>query len=71
MIFSYKMLIFVSNRNFVIKLMLGWELVAHAYNPSCSEGRVKEKDNGSKQAQANSSQDSISKKSITKKGLVD
>jgi hypothetical protein len=45
-------------------------LVAHACNPSYSGGRDKE-DHGLKPAWANSSQDAISKKSITKKGLVE
>jgi hypothetical protein len=42
-------------------------LVAHTYNPSYSVGRVQE-DQGSKIARANSSRDTISKKSFTKKG---
>jgi hypothetical protein len=42
-------------------------LVAHAGNPSYLGGRDQE-DRGSKPAQANSSQDPISKKPITKKG---
>jgi hypothetical protein len=41
--------------------------VAHAYNPSYLGGRDQE-DHGLKPAQANSLQDPISKKSITKKG---
>jgi hypothetical protein len=48
-------------------------LVAHAYNPSYSGGRD-QADHGLKPAQANSSQDPISKKNIyiiTKKGLVE
>jgi hypothetical protein len=41
--------------------------MAHACNPSYSGGRDQE-DQGSKQAQANSSQDTILKKTIIKKG---
>jgi hypothetical protein len=41
--------------------------VAHAYNPSYSGGRDQE-DHSLKPAQANSSQDPISKKPNTKKG---
>jgi hypothetical protein len=44
--------------------------VAHACNPSCSRGRDQE-DRGFKPAQANSLRDSISEKTITKKGLVE
>jgi hypothetical protein len=44
--------------------------VAHACNPSYSGGRDQE-DRSSKPAQANSSRDPISKKPITKKGLVE
>jgi hypothetical protein len=43
--------------------------VTHACNPSYSGGRDQE-DYGSKSAWANSSQDPILKKPITKKGLV-
>jgi hypothetical protein len=43
-----------------------WALVAQAYNPNYSGGRDQE-DGGSKPAWANSSQDPISKKPITKK----
>jgi hypothetical protein len=45
-------------------------LVTHACNPSYSGGR-NQKDCGSKPVQANSSQDPISKKPFTKKGLVE
>jgi hypothetical protein len=48
-------------------LLLEWALVAHAYNPSYSGGRDHE-DHGLKPDQANSSQDPISKISITKMG---
>jgi hypothetical protein len=41
-------------------------MMAHACNPSYSGGRDQE-DNGSKPAQANRSQDPISKKPITKR----
>jgi hypothetical protein len=41
--------------------------VAHSYNPSYSGGRDQE-DHSSKPAQANSAQDPILKKLITKKG---
>jgi hypothetical protein len=44
--------------------------VAHVCNPSYSKGRDQE-DQGSKLAQANSLWDPISKKPITKKGLVE
>jgi hypothetical protein len=44
--------------------------VAPFYNLSYSEGRDQE-DHGSKPAWANSSQDPVSKKPITKKGLVE
>jgi hypothetical protein len=44
--------------------------VAHAYNSSYSGGRDQE-DCGSKPAWTNSSQDPISKKSFTKRGLVE
>jgi hypothetical protein len=44
--------------------------VAHSCNPSYSGGKDQE-DCGSKPAQANSSQDPISKKPFTKKGLVE
>jgi hypothetical protein len=44
--------------------------VAHAYNPSSSEGKDQE-DLSLKPAQENNSRDSISKKPITKKGLVE
>jgi hypothetical protein len=44
--------------------------VAHACNLSYSGGRDQE-DCGSKPAQENSSKDPVSKKSITKKGLVE
>jgi hypothetical protein len=47
-----------------------WVLVAHACNPTYSVGRDQE-DHGSKPAQANSSRDPISKKPITKIGLVE
>jgi hypothetical protein len=47
-----------------------WVLVAHACNPSYSGGRD-QKDCSSKPAQANSFQDPISKKPITKIGLVE
>jgi hypothetical protein len=55
------------------RLNCGQALMAHACNPSYSGGRDEE-DQGLKPAQANSSQDLISKKkkkkkSITKKGL--
>jgi hypothetical protein len=46
------------------------ELVAHASNPSYSGGRDQE-DHGSKSDWANSAQDPISKKPITKKGPVE
>jgi hypothetical protein len=39
---------------------MGWGLIAHACNPSYSEGRDQE-DRGSKPAQANSSQGLFSK----------
>jgi hypothetical protein len=42
--------------------------VAHAYNPSFSGGRDQE-DHGSKPAQANNSQDPISKKKKSKPSL--
>jgi hypothetical protein len=45
-------------------------LVAHAYNPSYSEGRD-QKDGSSKSVWANSSQDTILKKTHHKKGLVE
>jgi hypothetical protein len=45
-------------------------LVAPAYNPSYSGGRD-QKDRGSKPAWANGLQDPISKKTITKKGLME
>jgi hypothetical protein len=45
----------------------GWAPVAHACNPSFSGGRD-QKDHDSKPAQAKSSRDPISKKTITKKG---
>jgi hypothetical protein len=44
-----------------------WVLMARACNPYYSGGRDQE-DRGSKPAQANSSRDPISKKTITKKG---
>jgi hypothetical protein len=44
--------------------------MTHACNPSYSGDRNQE-DHGSKPAQANSSQDPILKKPITKKGLVE
>jgi hypothetical protein len=44
--------------------------VAHACNPSYSEGKDQEAC-GSKPAQANTSQDPISKKTHHKKGLVE
>jgi hypothetical protein len=44
----------------------GQALVAHACNPSCSEGRDQE-DHGSKPAQANRSQEPISKKKPSQK----
>jgi hypothetical protein len=43
---------------------------AHTCNPSYSEGRNQE-DSGSKPAQANSSREPISKKPITKIGLME
>jgi hypothetical protein len=43
--------------------------VAHSYNPSYSGGRDQE-DHHSKPTRANSSQDPISKKTFTRKGLV-
>jgi hypothetical protein len=43
--------------------------VAHTGNPSYSRGR--DKDYGSKSAQANSSRDPILKKTYYKKGLVE
>jgi hypothetical protein len=49
---------------------LGAALVAHACNPSYSGGR-KQKDHGSKPAQANSSSRSYLKKTHHKKGLVE
>jgi hypothetical protein len=45
-------------------------LVAHAYNPSYSGGRDQD-DCSSKPAQANSSRDSIWKKTHRKKGLME
>jgi hypothetical protein len=45
-------------------------LVAHACNPSYLGGR-NQQDHGSKPAWANSSSDPISKKPITKKGVVE
>jgi hypothetical protein len=48
-----------------------WVSVAHAYNPSYSGGRD-QKDYSSKSAQANSSQDPITKKKKNhQKGLVE
>jgi hypothetical protein len=44
--------------------------LAHTYNPSYSGGRDQE-DRGSNPAQANSSQDPISKQNHHKKGLVE
>jgi hypothetical protein len=44
--------------------------VAHAYNPSYSGGRDQE-DHDSKPAQSNSARDPISKKPITKIGLME
>jgi hypothetical protein len=44
-------------------------LVTHTYNPNYSRGRDQE-DRSSKPAWPNSSQDPISKKTITKTGLV-
>jgi hypothetical protein len=49
------------------KTHIGQAPVAYAYNPSYSGGRDQE-DCSSKPAQVNSSQDPISKKTITKKG---
>jgi hypothetical protein len=46
-----------------------WALVVHTYNPSYSGGRDQE-NQVSRPAWANSSQDPISEKPITKKGLV-
>jgi hypothetical protein len=44
--------------------------VAHVCNPSYSEGRDQE-DSGLKPARANSSQDPVSKKPFTQKGLAE
>jgi hypothetical protein len=49
---------------------MSWAQVAHTCNASYSGGRDQE-DHDSKPAQANSSQDPISKKPFTKKGLVE
>jgi hypothetical protein len=52
----------------LLYMVLGWVLVTHAYNPSCSGGKDQE-DHGSKsQSGHNSSQDPILKKFFTKKG---
>jgi hypothetical protein len=48
-------------------MAVGWALVAHAYNPSYSGG-IDQEGHGLKPAWANSLQDPISKKPITKKG---
>jgi hypothetical protein len=53
-----------------LELVPSWVLVAHACNPSYSGGRDQE-DQGSKPAQANSSQDSILKNTHHEKGLVE
>jgi hypothetical protein len=45
---------------------MNWVLVAHAYNPSYSGGRIQE-DQGSKPVQAISSRDPISKKQSRKR----
>jgi hypothetical protein len=52
------------------KLFSGWTPVTHAYNPSYSGGRNQE-DHNLKPVWANSSQDPILKKTITKKVLVE
>jgi hypothetical protein len=52
-------------------LKTGWALLAHTCNPSYPGGRDQE-DHGSKPAQANSSQEPISKKTLSQKiGLVE
>jgi hypothetical protein len=51
-------------------MQTGQASVAHAYNPSYSGGRDQE-DRGLKSTPANSSQDPISEKPITKTGLVE
>jgi hypothetical protein len=50
--------------------MFRWSLVAHACKPGYSGVRDQE-DHGSKSARTNSSRDPISKKHITKIGLVE
>jgi hypothetical protein len=54
----------------VLKLIVGWAQVAHISNLSYSRGRDQE-DCSSKPARANSEQDPILKKLITKKGLME
>jgi hypothetical protein len=54
----------------VKKWELSWAWVAHVHNPSYSGGREQE-DHSSKPALGNSSPDPISKKTITKKGLLE
>jgi hypothetical protein len=60
-----------SNERYItIKIESGQALVTYTYNPSYSGGRELE-DHGSKPPWAKSSQDRVSKKLITKKGLVE
>jgi hypothetical protein len=58
----------LSEQNFGLRI-ISHVLVAHTGNPSYSRGR--DKDYGSKSAQANSSRDPILKKTYYKKGLVE
>jgi hypothetical protein len=51
---------------FISKTNAGWSLEAHTSNPSYSESKDQE-DQGSNPAQANSLQDPLSKKPITRK----
>jgi hypothetical protein len=55
---------------FLKKLIVGWTQVAHTYNPNYS-GCRDQKECNSQPPPANSLIDSISKKPITKRGLVE
>jgi hypothetical protein len=59
--------IFLTEVWYLSKILLSQVLVAHTCNPSYSGGRDR-KDHDLKPAQANSSRDLISKKTITEKG---
>jgi hypothetical protein len=62
---NYKIIHIIQIQNCIIS----WVLMSHTCNPSYSGGREQQEDYSSKPTQANSLQDPILKKPITKKWL--